>query len=252
MFRLPRQPGLTPEGKTVTTNKSPDLEDIRSAMAELADSFATETELEPILDAVTDQAVRLIDGVDFADILLIDEQGHRSLAPTASLAVHLDTLQMESLEGPCLEAATNEPLVHSADLSREERWPVFAAAALQTGVRSMMSFHLYTYPSKNKRKVIGGSGALNLFGRTVGPFGLSDQAVAAMLATHAAAALVAANRQIQFESALTSRDIIAQAKGIVMERYTVDAVRAFSLMSKLSQDTNTPLREIAQRIIDSL
>ena len=73
-----------------------------------------------------------------------------------------------------------------------------------------------------------------------------------MLATHAAITLIAANTQIQFESALASRDVIGQAKGILMERYKLDAGRAFALLVQLSQDTNTPLRLVAQQLIASL
>lgn len=219
-------------------------------MAELAANFATHTELAPILQAVTAQAVRLIGEVDFADILLIDELGHRSLAPTAPITVELDTVQVDLQEGPCMQAANSEALVYCADLASEPRWPRFAAAATATGIASMMSFHLYTHSGKTRRG-ISGSGALNLFSRTTGPFSLADQAIGAMLATHAATALIAANRQLQFESALSSRDVLGQAKGILMERFKVDAVRAFHLMTKLSQDTNTPVREIAQRIIDN-
>lgn len=226
------------------------IDDIRSAMAELATNFASHTDLIPILEAVTTQAVRLIGEVDFADILLIEASRHRSLAATAPIAEQLDAVQVELNEGPCLEAITDEPVVHSADFACEQRWPRFAAAAMQLGIRSMMSFHLYTYPDRT-RGAITGSGALNLFSRNVEAFTVADQAVGAMLATHAAAALIAANRQVQFESALHSRDILGQAKGILMERFGVDAVRAFDLMTKLSQDTNTPVRLIAQRIVDN-
>ncbi len=82
-------------------------------------------------------------------------------------------------------------------------------------------------------------------------FSVEDQIIGAMLATHAATALIAADRQTQFESALASRDLIGQAKGILMERFKVDAVRAFALMTKLSQDSNTPVRIIAARIVES-
>ncbi len=73
-----------------------------------------------------------------------------------------------------------------------------------------------------------------------------------MLATHAAITLIAADRQTQFESALASRDVIGQAKGIVMERYKLDAGRAFATLVKLSQDTNTPVRVVAQRLVASI
>lgn len=73
-----------------------------------------------------------------------------------------------------------------------------------------------------------------------------------MLATHATITLIAARKEVQFESALASRDVIGQAKGIIMERFKLDATRAFALIAKLSQDGNIPVRIIAQRIVDSL
>jgi AmiR/NasT family two-component response regulator len=73
-----------------------------------------------------------------------------------------------------------------------------------------------------------------------------------MMATHAAITLIAADKDTQFQSALASRDVIGQAKGIIMERYKLDAGRAFALLVKLSQDSNTPLRSVAQRLVDSL
>jgi len=233
-----------------TTEYSRSVDDIEFAMEELAANFAGHNDLEAILSTVSTQAVRLIAEVDFADILLIDGAEHQSLAPTSPITVELDTVQVKLGQGPCLEAVTSESLVHSPDFSCEPRWPEFSSAALEHGIRSMMSFHLYTYPDRT-HGAITGRGALNLFSRNVGPFSLADQAVGAMLATHAATALIAANRQLQFESALHSRDVLGQAKGILMERFKIDAVRAFGLMTKLSQDTNTPVRMIAQRIVDN-
>jgi ANTAR domain/GAF domain len=221
-----------------------------AAMAHLVANFATPTDLTAILETVTTSAVQLIHEVDFADVLLVDEQRYRSMASTAALAIELDTIQQELQEGPCLAAAVQDATVVCSDLTAEPRWPQFAAAAVQAGIHSMMSFQLYTYPTKT-RDGAGGRGALNLFSRNRYHFSFEDRAIGAMLATHAATALITADRQTQFESALASRDLIGQAKGIVMERFHVDAVRAFSLLTKLSQDTNTPLRTIAQRIVDT-
>jgi AmiR/NasT family two-component response regulator len=74
-------------------------------------------------------------------------------------------------------------------------------------------------------------------------------AVGAMLATHAATALIADDVRLQFQSALASRDIIGQAKGMIMERFDVDAVRAFELLTKLSQNSNIRLAEVAEEIV---
>ena len=105
----------------------------------------------------------------------------------------------------------------------------------------MMSFQLYT---NDNRK-----GALNLFGLKPGIFAAKDQAVGAMLATHAATALIAHDRERQFQSALASRDAIGQAKGMIMERFAVDATRAFELLTKLSQDSNTRLVDVAAGLV---
>lgn len=226
-------------------------EHVRAAMADLAANFATPTDIKTVLETVTVRAVEFISGVDFADVLLIDEQQYRSVAPTAALAIELDALQLDLDEGPCLTAAAREATAVCSNLASEPRWPRFAAAAVQAGVQSMMSFQLYTY-QHNGRGGTGGRGALNLFGRRRYEFSVEDQAIGAMLATHAAGALIAVDRQKQFKSALASRDLIGQAKGILMERFKVDAVRAFSLMTKFSQDTNTPVRTIAKRIVEAI
>ncbi len=105
----------------------------------------------------------------------------------------------------------------------------------------MHSFQLYTHR--------GGAGALNLVGSAPRAFTQEAEAFGAMLATHAVLALCVANTRDQFFSALASRDHIGQAKGIIMERFNIDAVQAFELLTELSQDTNTPIRELAERVI---
>jgi AmiR/NasT family two-component response regulator len=62
--------------------------------------------------------------------------------------------------------------------------------------------------------------------------------------------IISANREHQFKSALTSRDVIGQAKGIIMERFHVNSARAFELLTRLSQVRNTPVRQVAQELVD--
>jgi transcriptional regulator with GAF, ATPase, and Fis domain len=215
---------------------------LRSTMESLTRDLAFNgTPVEQTLAQVTAAAVALIRGVDAADVLLIDEDVFTSVASTSPLGPALDGAQRETGEGPCLDAAKGAAVVRCDDLRRDERWPRFAAVAVQSEVHAMLSYQLYTHGA--------GSGALNLFSREVDAFTADNEAVGAMLATHAAVALIAANRQRQFESALASRDGIGQAKGMIMERFNVDAVRAFELLTRLSQDHNIPLREIAAQIV---
>jgi AmiR/NasT family two-component response regulator len=82
-------------------------------------------------------------------------------------------------------------------------------------------------------------------------FVAESETVAAMLANHAAIALVHDTHERQFRAALATRDVIGQAKGILMERFGVDATRAFGMLAAISQDTNTPVRDLAVRLVDS-
>jgi hypothetical protein len=212
-------------------------EAIAAAMEALAADVANHTPIEKTLSEVTENAVRFIEGVDFADILLIKDGDFQSLAATSPVATKVDHAQFETGEGPCLDAVDRDVIVRCDDLHTEARWPRFAPAAVALGVRSAMSFRLYTHGAD--------SGALNLFGSEPGPFAVDPEALGAMLATHAAVSLIALAHHEQFVSALASRDLIGQAKGIIMERFDVDAVRAFELLTKLSQESNTPVRIIA-------
>jgi len=213
-------------------------------MAELTENFASKAGPDAILASVTSAAVRLIDGIDVADVLVINDDKFESLAPTNDLIRELDDLQLQFQEGPCLEAAVAESVIRSSDLRTEHRWPRFAEAATERGVFSVLSFQLYSHRN--------GRGALNLFGREPRTFSVEAEAIGAMLATHAANALVAADRQNQFDSALATRDVIGQAKGVLMERFGVDAVQAFDLLSTLSQNSNTPLRQVATQVVETV
>lgn len=215
---------------------------LRQAMTELTAQFAHPTEIDATLHKVTTSCVDLIDGAECADVLLISGSDLvRSVAATSELAVNIDDLQQRFREGPCLDAAVGESMVFCNDLREDERWPRFGKAAVAAGVHSLLSFQLYTHNAR--------MGALNLFALQPDVFTVERQAVGAMLATHAAVALIADDERLQFRSALASRDIIGQAKGMIMERFDTDAVRAFELLIKLSQNSNTRLAVIAQEIV---
>jgi transcriptional regulator with GAF, ATPase, and Fis domain len=217
---------------------------IHSAMQELTSNFTTNIDVDKALTQVTALAVHLIDRADFADVMLVEDGGFRSVAPTALVVSELDEIQMRFDEGPCLEAATADSIIRSDDLDNEARWPKFTHAAVDAGVGSVLSFQLFIHRR--------GAGALNILSRDRHAFDAEGEAIGGMLATHAAIALTAANQQHQFQSALASRDLIGQAKGMIMKEFSVDAVAAFEMMVKLSQNSNTRIREIAQQVVHSL
>jgi GAF domain-containing protein len=201
--------------------------------------------VEEVLPEVTAGAVRLLPGIDHAGISVVI-RGHTreigSTAATGPVPRKLDELQQKYQQGPCWDAIWDHHTVRVDDFESEPRWPEFVAAALaETPVRSGMSIQLYTDEAE--------LGALNLYSERPHIFDAHVEEIALALAAHAAIAFSGARRSEQFRSALASRDIIGQAKGIVMERYKINAVAAFTLLMKVSQTSNTPVHEIARRLV---
>jgi hypothetical protein len=222
----------------------PKSHDLALRMAELARAVARPRAMEDILRDVTAAAVELIPDVDTAGILLIGKGGNfDSYAATDELPQQLDDLQHTFQEGPCMQAALDEVIVRTDDFRTETRWPAYSAAVVKIGVLSGLSFKLYTAERT--------AGALNLFGFKPTSWDSESETIGTVLAAQAAAAILAGREGEQLRSALSTRDRIGQAKGIIMERYGVDDVRAFDMLRSLSQETNTRLYEIAQRVIDT-
>ena len=201
--------------------------------------------IDTLLLAVTRQAVGMLDEVDHAGVTLVDRRGRvHSTAATGPIPTRIDELQDTHQQGPCLQTIREHMTIRVKDFGSEERWPSFVEDLLaQTPVRSSLSVLLYTEYSK--------LGALNLYAEEAGVFDDSIEDRTAALGAHAAIALSAARRSEQFHSALFTRDAIGQAKGIIMERYKIGAGPAFELLTRLSQDSNTPLAQIAQELIEA-
>lgn len=213
-------------------------------MAELARDIAAPRSLGQVLNDVTTAAVELIPAADAAGVLLVKAGGEfESLADTDSLVSKLDQLQNDFGEGPCHDAALKQTIVRTDDLRDEPRWPRYAPAAVERGVLSSLSFKLYTAERT--------AGALNLFSFRADAWDTEAETIGSVFAAHAASAIMASRHGQQMQSALSTRDRIGQAKGIIMERYGVDELRAFDLLRRLSQEGQTKLIHIAQRVIDT-
>lgn len=218
--------------------------DLALRMAELARATAMPRSLSDILADVTSAATELIPGVDVAGVLLVGKGGSfETLAPTSDILFEIDQLQKKHLEGPCVQAALDETVVRTDDFEEDQRWPKYSPEVVKLGIRSGLSFKLYTADRT--------AGALNLFGFEPDVWDGESETVGMVLAAHAAAAIIASREGDQLQSALTTRDRIGQAKGIIMERFNVDDVQAFGMLRQLSQDSNVKLIDVAQQVIDT-
>jgi len=194
------------------------------------------------LRELTDSAARALPGSTCAGITVVNRAGEVStLSATQPDAEKIDDIQRRTQQGPCLDAAWEQHMVHIDDMSVESRWPDFTRDALSTTtIRSIMSFQLF----KNRDQM----GALNFYSDRPQIFDADAVETGLIAATHTALAWNLVARGEQFRSALASRDMIGQAKGMLMERFGIDAVAAFTLLTRLSQDSNTPLASIAERL----
>ena len=188
-------------------------------------------------------AVGLIDGAEAATISLV----HRSRAvetpaATSEDALRVQQIQHELKQGPSLSAIWDEEVVSCPDIEAEVRWTEWASRTVrETAIRSMLSFRMFT----QKDRV----GALSVYATQPHRFTGADVDTGISLAAHTAIAVVTAQHREQMDLALDSRSLIGQATGIVMERFEIDAVRAFAVLKRISQQTNVKIHEVAAELI---
>jgi GAF domain-containing protein len=197
--------------------------------------------LQPTLDAVVSMAGAMT-GVDAGLVLLT--RGRLVPQATTGRAPHLlDRAQQQLGAGPCIEAAQAQSTVRVADTLADGRWGEFCATAAGLGVRSMLCVPL----GVDERLV----GTLSLFADRPAAFTDRDERLTTLFATLAALALADAQRAQQLRTALESRDLIGQAKGILMERNRITASEAFDRLSEQSQLRNVKLTVVAGHLVET-
>ena len=212
--------------------------------AEVARSLLAQEDVQQTLQKIVDLAVDTVEGCDHAGITFLKGRQFSTPAASSDVPHKVDAIQYETNEGPCLDAIRDHEVFRTGDLAREPRWPRFSTRAQrETGVTSMVCFRLF---------VEGDTlGALNLYSKAADAFDDDDVTVGSVFAAHAAVALSAALHDEQLEEALLSRDLIGQAKGILMAREHVSADEAFEMLRRASQRVNVKLREIARQITEA-
>lgn len=229
----------------VRVNNPADVEGVHLRIAELVQGLygRPDTDSDTVIAELAEHAAAEVPGAQYAGVTVTRNAKHIDTpAATHKWPILLDEIQQRHREGPCLTAAWEEKTVHVADLETDDRFPLYRRDSLeQTPIRSIMAFQLF----------IAGEtmGALNVYAETPHAFGPEARKIGQVFAAHSSVAWNAARRDEQFKRALASRDTIGQAKGMIMERYGVDAVQAFEVLRKLSQDANVPLIQIASDLV---
>jgi GAF domain-containing protein len=220
-----------------------------AAFAELGRINLAETDLHGVLERVAQLARRTVPGADHVSVTLVRGGAPETAAYTGHLALALDEWQYRHGAGPCLEAASRQQTVAVPELPGDSRWPDWAEHAGVAGARSSLSVGL---PIEEHF-----DGALNLYGIRKRAF--DDEAVllAEAFAGYAVVALANANLYSvtaklagQLQAAMASRAVIEQAKGIIMGRQRCTADEAFAVLTRISQDSNTKLRDVSAALVD--
>ena len=236
---------MEPPDRSEPASPGDRLSDVLATLARAM--FEAET-VDQVLQAVVEQATLAVASCDGAAVMVVGQRGAIVAAASDDEVRGVEQAEADMDEGPCLQALRTFGVVVVDDLATDQRWPAWRAAATGHGYRSLLGYRLYAGATS--------FGALDLYSRRPHAFGDDARAAGLALAAHAALALANmlheladAGRITGLQNALASRDLIGQAKGILMERHRVTAETAFDRLRIASQRSNRPLREVADAVV---
>jgi GAF domain-containing protein len=201
-------------------------------------------DIEKPLGELAATAAESVPGAEHAAITIVGRDSIRTVTATARYPMVLDRLHQHHNAGSCEAATWDHEVIRIDDVTEEQRWQSYCRDIAEgSPIRSVMSFRLFHDRHS--------TGLLSFYSERPHAFDGESVEVGLIMATHTALAWNMLRRDQQFRSALASRDLIGQAKGMIMERFHIDAVQAFELLSRLSQNSNTAVAEIARHLVET-
>jgi GAF domain-containing protein len=231
----------------VTDDQTPSV-DLAAALSQMAGLVLSRETVDTALHLVTTLAADTAGGTMGAAVTVVDEHRKRSRAASNPTVEQADGLQYEFDEGPCLTAWRTRQLVRIDDTGTDDRWPRWAEAVRPLGVRSVLSAPLLAAEES--------IGAMKVYSGQPSAYGLHEEHVMRLLA--AQAAILLANSQSlrearrvsrQLTDALASRDVIAQATGVLLARGAADAREAFTSLAGAARRAHRPVEEVARALL---
>jgi GAF domain-containing protein len=225
--------------------------DPQEAFGELGRIRLADIDTDTLLYKIAELAKRTVPGASEVSVTLLHGNNPQTAAFTGELARALDEMQYKRGYGPCLEAADSTSSLMVPDTGSEERWPGWARAAEKAGAHSSLSVGLPVHEHV--------TGALNIYATIPNAFDDDAVAVAQTFAGFAAVGLANAHLyQTQatlaghMQKAMENRAVIEQAKGIIMGERRCTPDEAFAVLTKLSQDTNRKVRDVATALVENV
>jgi transcriptional regulator with GAF, ATPase, and Fis domain len=222
---------------------------VAAAFVTLADTMVADFDVIDFLAALTEHCVELLE-VAAAGILLVDQRGALRVAAASSEAARLlEVFELEADQGPCGECCRTGQRVSEPDVTEASaRWPAFAARAGAAGYRAV-----HALPMRLRGEVIG---ALNLFHGEPGELQPTQIVLAQALGDVATIGILQQRaireRELlaeQLQTALNSRIVLEQAKGVVAERTGLDMDTAFTLLRAAARSRQRRLSDLARDVV---
>ncbi|MEV6909089.1 GAF and ANTAR domain-containing protein [Amycolatopsis sp. NPDC051071] len=226
------------------------LDEVTGALETLTAALDSVEDFTVLLRQVCEQVTQAVPGVDEATVTLLTDDGSpTTIATTSEVVTELDHDQYAGGDGPCLRAARTGKLVRISVDDAADLWPAFAKDAKAAGFGSFLSAPLVIDADH--------SGAVNCYSARRHGFAELDEKLLDLYTSAVTAALRAYSRYQrahdttdQLRTALTTRAVIDQAKGILMAIRQISADEAFTLLVEQSQRENIKLRDLAVRFVD--
>jgi len=231
---------------------TPAQQRITEVFVEVADSLTDDFDIIDLLQRLSERCVELLD-VSAAGILLADQYDElQILAASDENTRLLELFALQHDQGPCVECFRSGQSHTDIDLTTAgalARWPRFTAQARQSGfVRT------HAIPLRLRQRVVG---ALNLFHEQPGTFTRADELLARALADIATIAILQQRtlqhsqlERIQLQTALDTRIVIEQAKGVLAERWQTTVDDAFAVLRNHARSRHLRITDLARRVID--
>jgi GAF domain-containing protein len=224
------------------------LHDVHQALVELGKLRFGEMGVEDAIREIVHTTHAMFD-VDGAGLMLADAEQHlRSVAASDDRFTHLEELQIHHQEGPCIDAFDVKELVSAEDLADDGRWPKFSDAAVARKVRAVLAS-----PLPYNQDAVGVVAVLSEQRR---PWSAEGE-LALLAFTDLAALLIASMMQgeqqsemaVQLQGALNSRQVIEQAKGVLIGQQGIPARAAYEQLRSRARDERRKLGVVCAEVV---
>jgi GAF domain-containing protein len=226
------------------------LHDVHQALVELGRLRFGDMSVEDGIREIVHTTHTMFD-VDGAGLMLADADQHlRGVAASDDRFAHLEELQIRHQEGPCIDAFETKELIGAEDLTGDPRWPSFSGAAIERKVRAVLAS-----PLPYNQDAVGVVAVMSEDPRPWSPAG----ELALLAFTDLAALLIASMMQseertglaLQLQGALDSRQVIEQAKGVLMERRGLPARAAYDQLRAQARAQRRKLGVVCAEVVES-